>query len=470
MEKQHYSFECKKDENRLIVINNEELTEYDGAEELYESETRKAWKNVRIRNLLINITKNLIKNEQYEKIHFSQEELVKTFKFKEYDFKYIVGDIFKITGQDYCLIAERADFIKKIIASHFAVSRYLPSAEAKFLRIYGRYYDSISKQYFSHTSYDKYHEMYEDIKDVLPVLHWGYLPIYERYLLYNRGIDPERDVLKFYDHIDCLNALLNEVKGKPLELENKSDSSLNVDIAFMIYSRKRNMLEDNIIRRTVDGWYFKFMTMEGRSQKDGSGTFTDYLERENLFYPYEGVTYALKNLWDAVDDGEIEYNEYISRIREISNWINITDQVLDKQPQWLQYKNGDIYYLNEQSSLEAGKKTLYIEMKFNVYTRRWGHEDCYKIIRTDTGWYCKFSAINGDCNRNGRGALQQNLNHDCVFYPREGIEYAMLKLWDEANRGIIDLEILSERLQQVAEWISISEKSIYEQPEWVYYY
>lgn len=46
----------------------------------------------------------------------------------------------------------------------------------------------------------------------------------------------------------------------------------------------------------------------------------------------------------------------------------------------------------------------------------------------------------------------------------------MLKLWDEANRGILSFEMLSERLQQVADWISVIEKSVYAQPGWVYYY
>ena len=271
------------------------------------------------------------------------------------------------------------------------------------------------------------------IKDVLPVLHWGYLPIFGRYLLYNRDIDPERNMLEFYDHIDCLNTLLREIRGETMELENRSDVSLNVDVDFRIYSRRYKKIENNTIRRTIDGWYFKSTSMEGNVQKDGSGIFTDYLKQENLFYPYDGVLYALENLWDDVDDGDVEYDEYVLRIGEIANWINETDQVIDQQPKWLQYKNGDVYHINEELSCAEGNKTLNKEMKFYVYTRRWGHEDCYRIKRTDTGWYCEFMTIDSNCGKDGKGGLQNNLNHDCIFYPKEGIEYAMLKLWDEAN-------------------------------------
>ena len=461
MENQYYLSGQKDNDNSLEIENGEEVIVHN------TEEAGITWDDVRKRNLLINIAKTLIKNGETAKKSFSREELVKRYKFKEYDLKYIIDSIFEMSGQNYCLKQDISDFIKKIIDYHFAVKPYLPSAEAKFLRIYGRYYDEFSQSYSINTSYDK---MYESIKDVLPVLHWGYLPIFGRYLLYNRDIDPERNMLEFYDHIDCLNTLLREIRGETMELENRSDVSLNVDVDFRIYSRRYKKIENNTIRRTIDGWYFKSTSMEGNVQKDGSGIFTDYLKQENLFYPYDGVLYALENLWDDVDDGDVEYDEYVLRIGEIANWINETDQVIDQQPKWLQYKNGDVYHINEELSCAEGNKTLNKEMKFYVYTRRWGHEDCYRIKRTDTGWYCEFMTIDSNCGKDGKGGLQNNLNHDCIFYPKEGIEYAMLKLWDEANQGVLDMELLSERLQQVAEWISISEKSVYAQPDWVYYY
>ena len=64
----------------------------------------------------------------------------------------------------------------------------------------------------------------------------------------------------------------------------------------------------------------------------------------------------------------------------------------------------------------------------------------------------------------------QNLEHDNVFFPRDGVAYAFEKLWEDADEGKIDFNELSNRLQQVANWISEVEKSILKQPEWVNYY
>ena len=114
--------------------------------------------------------------------------------------------------------------------------------------------------------------------------------------------------------------------------------------------------------------------------------------------------------------------------------------------------------------------TLDKEIPFKVYTRRWGHEDTYSIKRTVNGWYCKYIAIRGECEKNGEGGLFKNLDHDSIFYPKEGVAYAMERLWEEADEGEIDFEELSKKLQQIADWISVVEKSINAQPEWVGYY
>ena len=85
------------------------------------------------------------------------------------------------------------------------------------------------------------------------------------------------------------------------------------------------------------------------------------------------------------------------------------------------------------------------------------------------GWYCKYIAIRGECKKNGEGGLFMNLDHDSVFYPKEGVAYAMEKLWEDADDEVIDFDELAKRIQQIADWISAVEKSMGEQPEWVGY-
>lgn len=71
----------------------------------------------------------------------------------------------------------------------------------------------------------------------------------------------------------------------------------------------------------------------------------------------------------------------------------------------------------------------------------------------------------------GEGTLIANLDHDSIFFPKEGVKYALSKLWEQAEDGELTLSELQERLQQVADWISIVEKAVGEgQPDWVGYY
>ena len=106
-------------------------------------------------------------------------------------------------------------------------------------------------------------------------------------------------------------------------------------------------------------------------------------------------------------------------------------------------------------------------MKFIVYTRRYAHEEIYIIKRTFDGWLIN---SNGICEKNGTGALFDSFEHDGVFFPEEGVKSALNKLWDDADEGVIDYEVLSIRLQEVADWISSVEKAVGTQPLWVNYY
>ena len=118
MENQYYLSGQKDNDNSLEIENGEEVIVHN------TEEAGITWDDVRKRNLLINIAKTLIKNGETAKKSFSREELVKRYKFKEYDLKYIIDSIFEMSGQNYCLKQDISDFIKKIIDSHFAVKPY----------------------------------------------------------------------------------------------------------------------------------------------------------------------------------------------------------------------------------------------------------------------------------------------------------------------------------------------------------
>lgn len=111
------------------------------------------------------------------------------------------------------------------------------------------------------------------------------------------------------------------------------------------------------------------------------------------------------------------------------------------------------------------------DMKFKVYTTRWGHDDIYTIRRTFKGWDVRHIGINGETEKNGRGALESNLEHDSICYPKEGVEYAFQTLWQEADTTSMSIEELQSRIQDIADWISEVEKVTHQyQPDWCLYY
>ena len=57
--------------------------------------------------------------------------------------------------------------------------------------------------------------------------------------------------------------------------------------------------------------------------------------------------------------------------------------------------------------------------KFNIYSQRWGHDDCYKLTRNANGWYIEYASIKGYCDFEGNPYLYQNFNQDFISYPED---------------------------------------------------
>ena len=217
------------------------------------------------------------------------------------------------------------------------MQKYLPSAEADFIKVYGEYYDRVKRNKYSGYIYEEYQEVFDRIKDILPIIHWGKLPLFNRYLLYNRGVDPEKNTVEFYDHIDCLNALLAEIRNKGICLSNESDNSLDRKMIFRVYNRRWGHEDRYIITRTIDGWHCGHISINGECKKDGTGSLISNLEHDCIFYPKDGVKYAMQRLWEDSDDGIIDFDELSRRIQQVADWISAVEKAVGTQPDWVGY-------------------------------------------------------------------------------------------------------------------------------------
>lgn len=301
-----------------------------------ERETELAWDQVRLRNLKINIVKKMIELQIIEKVIFTRSELKDIFAFKEYDIKYLSESLFEINDGTFILKDETKNFIDKVIESNKAVQPYLVSAETTFIRIYGAYYEELRKNMYSSLSI--FPQIYKSVKQIIPIIHWGRLPILNKYLLFNRERDPETQMTDFYDDPDSLKALLSEIKGNGLSMSNKSDLTLNREMQFSVYTRRWGHNDTYLVKRTVDGWHCKHLAINGKCRKDGNGGLFNNLKHDSVFFPQEGVEYALQELWNAADDGEIDFAEQSKRLQEIADWISTVEKTIgDSQPEWVNY-------------------------------------------------------------------------------------------------------------------------------------
>lgn len=96
-------------------------------------------------------------------------------------------------------------------------------------------------------------------------------------------------------------------------------------------------------------------------------------------------------------------------------------------------------------------------MELKVFTRRWGHDDVYRVERTATGWHIDHIAIGGDCDKTGAPYLFENLDHDSVNYPEDLGQY-MEFLWNKAEELGMSDEQIQEQLDDLGRWISESER------------
>jgi len=93
-----------------------------------------------------------------------------------------------------------------------------------------------------------------------------------------------------------------------------------------------------------------------------------------------------------------------------------------------------------------------------VFSRRWGHDDTYKLKRTKRGWHVSYIAIAGGCDKRGNPYLYKNLNQDSINYPKDLPGY-LEWLWDQSEEKGLSHQEVQEALNKLGKWISVCEQN-----------
>jgi hypothetical protein len=102
------------------------------------------------------------------------------------------------------------------------------------------------------------------------------------------------------------------------------------------------------------------------------------------------------------------------------------------------------------------------QYKFRVYNKRHDREITYTVTKTATGWHIQHIAINGDCSPDGSPLFYTNFEQDYINYPR-GFDGFLEFIWSGLNNEEISSSDAQLKLQELADWVSICERS---QPKW----
>lgn len=172
-------------------------------------------------------------------------------------------------------------------------------------------------------------------------------------------------------------------------------------------------------------------------------------------YSYDKITKELIELASKIHWNELpEYEEYM-----------IVNSELYPNKDTLQYYDHfhtleDLY--NELIGKGKNKKSkkgdinLNQEIEIRIYSRRWGHEDRYSIIRTTKGWDVHFHQEKKG-GKEGE-ALINTLRHDFINYPNS-LGNFMWHLWNKAENNEMTVEELKYDLERIARWINLCEEN-----------
>ena len=97
-------------------------------------------------------------------------------------------------------------------------------------------------------------------------------------------------------------------------------------------------------------------------------------------------------------------------------------------------------------------------LKFQVHNNRRNSILNYKISKTPEGWGFKHISINGDCKPDGSPYFKMNFEQDNMSYPSSFGEF-LEHLWSKIDSAEITEEEAQNKLQELADWVSLCEKN-----------
>lgn len=295
-----------------------------------------------IRNLKIQIVRLMLRSGKvdtsFAEQTYSEDQIHNEFYFRKKDICTYIAKIFDGNEPRYTFKKEIKKDLQSYFEHHNNAQKEYPDIKNIFLRECEAYLKKLEEDPRAYET-DAFEKFKSDIdyENIIPVLHWGSLPIYKSEYIKQEELIPEKDILGYYNNFYTLKDLVkwikNEEKWKP---SFRGDCNLDQVMNFSVYTRRWGHKDCYRIKRTINGWSIQAIAINGASKKNGEGMIMKNLNHDYVFYYESGVKEAFEYLWNLADEYEMTVGELSTKLQDIADWISGTEMACEKyKPDWL---------------------------------------------------------------------------------------------------------------------------------------
>ena len=276
----------------------------------------------------------------------------------------------------------------------------------------------------------------------------GHEPRFRRAMCENRGAPP--DTAEFYNHVHALEDLLKFLADEHAN-DDPVDRTLNAEFAFCIQTGGYAGKKSYPIKRIRSGWEFQRQGETYAGNREGAPCLAQILEADGVDYP-QGLGGWLEWLWMQAQVQGLAPDAMQTALDDLAKWLSKVNDGEPKTGIWAEISG-------ETKSVHDGARACLdgIGFTLRVFSRRWGHEDTYRLSLAKDGWLIEaMETSKRVSDSHGHPILFRLMEHDSIEYPTR-LGDKLHQLWEKASAGTLSGEQVQQALDALAEWITRTE-------------
>jgi hypothetical protein len=165
---------------------------------------------------------------------------------------------------------------------------------------------------------EDYEKLWAEMVSKAHELHKLVKPKHHKYMIENRGVDPEDR--EFYNHIHPVEDLLAFMKD-PHANDDPEDKTIDHDFEMKIYTRRWGHYDTYKVKRTINGWIIGNLAISGSCDKTGKPYLYANLDHDSINYPEELPGY-IEWLWEQASEEGLSHEKVQESLNVLGEWIS----------------------------------------------------------------------------------------------------------------------------------------------------